>query len=100
MSSATPSSWVSVDGIQLRKSASVGAAAGNRADSSVGPHVEGAVGFSDPGLAEHALVVGQHVSCNCVEDGGTEDGDSRLRHGGASIAPSSRVRWGADEGAF
>jgi hypothetical protein len=24
-------------------------------ESSVGPHVEGAVGFSDPGLAEHAL---------------------------------------------
>jgi hypothetical protein len=30
MSSATPSSWGSVDGIQLRKSVSVGAAAGNR----------------------------------------------------------------------
>ena len=37
ISSATPSSWVSSDGIQLRKSVSVRAAAG--------PHVEGAVGF-------------------------------------------------------
>jgi hypothetical protein len=42
MSSAAPSSWGSVDGIQLRNSASVGAAAGNRASD----HVEGsAVGF-------------------------------------------------------
>ncbi len=29
-SSASPASWVAVDGIQLRKSASVGAVAGNR----------------------------------------------------------------------
>jgi hypothetical protein len=50
--------------------------------------------------AEHALVVGQHVSCDCVEDGGTEDGDGRLRYGGATVAPAGCVRWGADEGAF
>ena len=78
MSSASPSSWASLDGIQLRKSGERGC--GSRVPI-VGPHVEGAVGFGDAGLAEHALVVGQHVSCDSIADGGTEDGDGRLRHG-------------------
>jgi hypothetical protein len=57
MSSATPSSWGSVDGIQLRKSVSVGAAAGNRASDHM--FVEGAVGFSDPG--QRAVCVGARM---------------------------------------
>jgi hypothetical protein len=102
MSSASLSSWVSLDGIQLRKSGERGCA--SRVPS-VGPHVEGAVGLA--GLADHALVVGQHVSCDCVEDPGRmvarrmETAACDMgRHGGAIVAPAGCVRWGADECAF